>query len=203
MGLGDVMSGMWAECEDESGMHMCTPRHVVVELIDPNTGAPIPWSEGAEGEAVYTTLGREATPVLRFRSGDHLAVTGIGCACGRGTPKIRCIGRTDDMLIYKGMNVFPGAIREVALRDHGDVLEPYLRVWKDSAAQVRFDDPIPVEVEARVGVEESAFARIAEEVAATIRKHLQIRASVSLVPPGTIPRSAYKTPLIYVRDSDS
>src|SRR4051812_48920770 len=105
MGLGDVMPSMWGECELEDGMHFNARGHVMIELIDPDSGEALPWREGATGEVVYTALDREATPVVRYRSRDHATVVAMGCACGRTGPRIRCIGRTDDMLIYKGMNV--------------------------------------------------------------------------------------------------
>src|SRR5581483_2652128 len=148
MGLADVLSAVWGECDDESGMHFCAQRGVAIELIDPATGVQQPWREGATGEVVYTTFAREATPMLRYRSADHVVVTGVGCSCGRTSPKIRCIGRTDDMLIYKGMNVFPTAIRDVALSAVGAAVQPYVRIWKERADQVRFDDAIPVDIEA-------------------------------------------------------
>src|SRR6266540_1628401 len=148
MGLGDVMSLLWAECDAEGGMHFCGQRSVAVELIDPASGAVLPWEDGVRGEAVYTTFAREATPALRYRSADHLAVTAMSCACGRTAPRIRCVGRTDDMLIYKAMNVFPSAIRDVVMQRFPDAVEPYLRIWKDRADQVRYDTPIPVDVEA-------------------------------------------------------
>jgi phenylacetate-CoA ligase/benzoylacetate-CoA ligase len=81
---------------------------VAVELVGPETGAPATWEEGARGELVYTTLARDATPVLRFRSADHALVTGVGCSCGRTAPKVRVVGRTDDMLIYKNSLVYVG-----------------------------------------------------------------------------------------------
>lgn len=115
MGLGDVMSLLWAECDEEGGMHFSGQRSVAAELIDPGTGTVVPWEEGAEGEAVYTTFSREATPMLRYRSADHMIVTAMSCRCGRTSPRVRCIGRTDDMLIYRAMNVFPSAIREVVM----------------------------------------------------------------------------------------
>ena len=139
MGIGDVMSALWGECDDASGMHFCAQRHVAVELIDPVTGARVPWREGAEGEQVYTTFDREATPTLRYRSADHVVVLGTECRCGRTAPKIRCIGRTDDMLIYKGMNVYPSAIRDVVLSRFSDAVAPYMRIWKERKDQVRFE----------------------------------------------------------------
>lgn len=199
MGLGDVMSGMWAECEAGGGMHFTAQRYVIVELINPDTGERIPWAEGASGEAVYTTLDREATPLLRFRSADHMIVTGMSCSCGRTSPKARCIGRTDDMLIYKGMNVFSTAIRDVILTRFSDVLEPHLRIWKDEPKQVRFEAPIPLEVEARAGVAPERFSGIAEAIIQEIRKQLQVRVAPTVVPAGTIPRSLYKTSLVAVK----
>ncbi|MGH9035767.1 MAG: phenylacetate--CoA ligase family protein, partial [Acidimicrobiia bacterium] len=200
MGLADVLPAMWAECDDESGMHFCAQRAVAVELIDPAGGEAIPWEEGAAGEAVYTTFAREATPALRYRSSDHMLVTGAGrCACGRTSPRVRCVGRTDDMLIYKGMNVFPAAIREVALAAGGDAVEPYLRVWKERADQVRFDDPIPVELEAAGSLPAERYAEVASRIEAELRGRLQVRATVALVAAGTFPRGAYKTSLVHVR----
>jgi phenylacetate-CoA ligase/benzoylacetate-CoA ligase len=199
MGLADVLSAVWGECDDEDGMHFCAQRGVAVELIDPATGEPLPWREGATGEVVYTTFAREATPMLRYRSSDHVVVTGVDCRCGRTSPKIRCIGRTDDMLIYKGMNVFPTAIRDVALSAVGDAVEPYVRIWKERPEQVRFDDAIPVDIEAAGGLDEGRYPGLARRIEAELRGRLQVRATVSVVAPGTLPRSAYKTPLVHVR----
>jgi phenylacetate-coenzyme A ligase PaaK-like adenylate-forming protein len=199
MGLADVLSAVWGECDDEGGMHFCAQRGVAIELIDPATGAQRRWREGATGEVVYTTFAREATPMLRYRSSDHVVVTGVDCRCGRTSPRIRCIGRTDDMLIYKGMNVFPTAIRDVALSAVGDAVEPYVRIWKDRPDQVRFDDAIPVDIEAAEGLETDRYAGLARRIEAELRGRLQVRAVVSVVAPGTLPRGAYKTPLVHVR----
>ncbi|MBI4528593.1 MAG: hypothetical protein HY695_32765 [Deltaproteobacteria bacterium] len=199
MGLADVMAGLWSECEDSSGMHFNAQRYVIVELVNSTTGGSLPWVDGSTGELVYTTFDREATPVLRFRSGDHIVVTGTSCPCGRTAPKVRCIGRTDDMLIYKGMNVFPSAIRDIILTRFSEWVEPYLRIWKDRVDQVRFDAPIPVEIEARRGTDPNTLGAIAEAIAEEVRKQLQVRVHVSMVPAGTVPRTTYKTPLVYVR----
>ena len=201
MGLADVLSAVWGECDDETGMHFCAQRAVAIELTDPGSGARVPWEDGVTGEVVYTTFARQATPVLRYRSSDHVVVTGTGCPCGRTSPKIRCIGRTDDMLIYKGMNVFPAAIRDVALSAAGNAVEPYLRVWKERPEQVRFDDPIPVEVEATEHLPADQYDVVAAHIETELRKRLQVRTAVCLVAPGTLPRSAYKTPLVHVRDN--
>lgn len=106
----------WAECEEQDGMHMQCMDHIIVELLDPKTETVIPFEDGISGELVYTAIGRRASPVVRFRSGDHVVVTGTSCKCGRTGPKIRCVGRTDDMLIVRGVNVFPSAIQDIVLR---------------------------------------------------------------------------------------
>jgi phenylacetate-CoA ligase/benzoylacetate-CoA ligase len=95
MGVAEVMAGMWAECCHGDGMHFNAGKYVIVELIDPRAGGRVAWTDGATGEAVYTTFDRDATPVLRFRSGDLLEVTGTRCACGRTAPRVRYIGRAD------------------------------------------------------------------------------------------------------------
>ena len=130
MGLADVLAAMWSECEDKPGMHFNAQRAVAIELVDPADGRRVGWSEGASGEILYTTFEREATPVVRYASADHVVVTGVGCACGWTSPRIRVVGRTDDMLIYKGMNVFPAAIREVALAAGAGSVSPHVRIWK-------------------------------------------------------------------------
>ncbi|MFC3722949.1 phenylacetate--CoA ligase family protein [Neoaquamicrobium sediminum] len=113
LGGTDLGVTYWAECDQQSGMHMVNMDYVLTELLDPETGKIIPWAEGASGEMIYTALGRRASPLVRFRSGDFIEVLDTTCACGRTGPKIRCTGRTDDMLIVRGANVFPSAINSI------------------------------------------------------------------------------------------
>jgi phenylacetate-coenzyme A ligase PaaK-like adenylate-forming protein len=200
MGLGDVISGAWGECEAGAGMHFTAGRDVLVELVDPDTGDQVDWVEGAQGELLYTTFSRQATPVVRFRSRDHVVVTGMDCSCGRATPRIRCIGRTDDMLIYKAMNVFPTAIRDVALSVGGGALEEIMRIRKDHAAQVRFDDAIPLEVQLRSPEAGDVQAALARRIEAAVLERLRVRVAVEFHPAGTIPLGVYKNALTYVPD---
>lgn len=199
MGLADVLPAMWAECEAGNGMHFTAAPDVLVELIDPVTFAHVPWEPGATGEAVYTTLSREASAVVRFRSRDQLEITGVVCACGRTAPTMRCVGRTDDMLIYKAMNVYPSAIREVVLDVASPVLSGTMRIRKADLAQVRFDDDIPLEVELRDGVSAAEAAATLGAAAEAVRERLRVRIGVEPVPFGVIPVSDYKNALVYVR----
>jgi phenylacetate-CoA ligase/benzoylacetate-CoA ligase len=200
MGLGDVLPSMWGECDRHDGMHFCAQRTVAVELVDPHSGEAVEWREGATGELVYTTFARDATPVVRYRSRDHALVIGIGCACGRTSPRIRCIGRTDDMLIYKGMNVFPAAVRDVVAERFAGVVQPFVRLWKERAGQVRFDDAIAIDVETIAALADAAEReRLARAVEAEVRSRLQVRVAATIVAPGTLPRGTYKSPLVAVR----
>lgn len=200
MGLGDVISGMWAECEAQDGMHFNAQRYVAIELVEPESGAALPWREGTSGELVYSAFARQASPVLRYRSRDHAVVVGTSCACGRTSPRIRCIGRTDDMLIYKGMNVFPSALRDVIATRFADRVEPLVRVWKERKDQVRFDEPIAVDVEAAPGFELSRAETLRKEIEDAVRTQLQVRIRITVLAHGTLPRSAYKNALLAVRD---
>lgn len=197
MGLADVLPAMWAECEVGNGMHFTAAPDVLVELIDPDTEQHVPWEPGATGEAVYTTLSREASAVVRFRSRDQLLVTGVACACGRTAPTMRCVGRTDDMLIYKAMNVYPSAIREVVLDVATAVLSGTMRIRKSSNEQVRFDDDIPLEVELRDGVTSEDAVAVLRAAAEAVRERLRVRVAIEPIPFGVIPVSDYKNALVY------
>ncbi|MGB9885992.1 MAG: phenylacetate--CoA ligase family protein [Moorellales bacterium] len=197
MGLADVFPGVWAECEEETGMHFVALRDVAVELIDPQTGEHLPWEPGVTGEPVYTALRREATPAVRYRSADLIRVEGRGCACGRQSPKIRCIGRIDDMLIYKAMNVFPSAIRDVILTHFADAVTGYIQIVKDYPGQVRFDNPIPVDVEVKSLAQD--LAALKRSVEDKVRDLLNVRIEATLVAPNTLPRTQYKTALVRVK----
>lgn len=195
MGLGDVIGCMWAECDAEEGMHYCAQEYAHVELLDPETGTVIPFETGAEGEAVYTPLGREATPLLRYRSGDYIRVTGTSCSCGRTSPRMQCIGRVDEMLIYKGMNVFPSAIRDVVAEIDGAL--PYARVQVPSKDTVHFESPIPVTIVVDPETDRDT-EEIANNAADAVRSRLKVRINPTLVSKTDIELSEYKTDLVDV-----
>ncbi len=113
MGIGDIGASLWGECEEQDGMHLGARGFVHAELIDPESGEAIAIIDGAKGELVLSHLQHRAAPLLRFRTRDHVEFRTSPCACGRTSPRVRCLGRTDDMLIVRGVNVFPSAVREV------------------------------------------------------------------------------------------
>lgn len=192
MGIGDISVSLWGECEHQQGMHFSGRGFVHFELIEPETGKPIPLEDGAKGELVYTHLRHRGAPLLRFRSRDHAMVWTSPCRCGRTSPRVRCIGRTDDMLIVRGVNVFPSAIREVVNR-YAPAVTGVVSV-RPAAKGVRQAPPLKVVVELTEAgpVPEGLQARIESDIRAT----LVVTTTVNLVPPGTLPRSDYKSRLL-------
>jgi phenylacetate-CoA ligase len=197
MGIADVSPSLWGECEEQGGMHFCGRDHVHAELIDPADDAPIPWEDGAEGELVYTSLRREAMPVVRFRSRDRVLVTARPCTCGRTSVRVRCIGRTDDLLIVRGVNLFPSAVREVVAEFRPRVGGPVL--IRPAHTGVRQDAPPRVIVELPDG--ERADDELSGEIQVAIRGKLVTSTAVELVPYGALPRSEYKSRLVDFSES--
>ena len=145
MGIGDIGVSLWGECEEQCGMHLAARGFVHAEMIDPESGAPVAMMDGARGELVLTHLRHRAAPLLRFRTRDHVEMWTSACRCGRTSPRLRCIGRTDDMLIVRGVNVFPSAIREV-VNGFAPAVSGVIMV-KPSSAGIRQEPPLPVSVE--------------------------------------------------------
>ncbi len=192
MGIGDIGVSLWGECEEQHGMHLGGRGFVHAELIDPDSGEPIALGDGARGELVLTHLKHRAAPLLRFRTRDHVEVWTSPCRCGRTAPRIRCIGRTDDMLIVRGVNVFPSALRDVVGQFVPEV-SGFILV-KPETAGVKQEPPLPVIVELARGVAESAD--LAEKIRNRIRDVLVVTTRVELVPYGSLKRSEYKSKLV-------
>ncbi len=188
MGIGDIAASLWGECEAQAGMHFSGEGWIHVELIDPETGKDIPFKDHAVGELVYTHLRREAAPLLRFRSRDHVQAWTSQCGCGRKSLRVRCIGRTDDMLIVRGVNVFPTAVREVVARFQPRVTGAIL--IRPKSRGVKQEPPLLVCVEAEND------AALAEKIGSEIRNTLTFTPEVRLVPPQSLPRSDYKSKLV-------
>jgi phenylacetate-CoA ligase len=192
MGIGDIGVSLWGECEEQDGMHLGARGFVHAELIEPDGGAPLELVDGATGELVLTHLQHRAAPLLRFRTRDHVQLRTTPCPCGRTGPRLRCIGRTDDMLIVRGVNVFPSAVREVVSAFAPDVSGRIL--VKPRAAGVKQEPPLPVSVElARGGRGDEALA---EAIRERLRGTLVVQTRVELVPWGTLQRSEYKSKLV-------
>jgi phenylacetate-CoA ligase len=192
MGVGDIGPSLFGECEQQDGMHLGAHGFVHLELIDPETGNAREVEDGAEGELVLTHLRHRAAPLLRFRTRDHVTVKTSPCRCGRTGPRIRCVGRTDDMLIIRGVNVFPSAVREV-VSEFAPEVSGHILV-RPRTSGVKQEPPLPVSVELSPDAEGSE--ELAGAITARLREVLSIRTSIELVPWGSLQRSEYKSRLV-------
>ncbi len=193
MGNGDMCGEMFAECPHQTGMHFIAQGIVHPEIIDPDTGASLAIETGTRGELVLTSLDRECIPLVRFRTRDHVEVVATDCSCGRSGFCIRVFGRTDDMIVVQGVNVYPSAVRDVvagfAPRTTGAV-----EIQLHSPPPEGWKPPIHVKVEHRV--EDAEQEDLKKEIEAVIREKLIFRANVELVSELSLPRYEYKAKLV-------
>ncbi|MFF1553033.1 phenylacetate--CoA ligase family protein [Rhodococcus erythropolis] len=186
LGGTDIACIYWGECEVGDGMHFLSPDLMVAELIDPTSGKVLTPEAGVQGELVYTSLQRQASPLLRFRTRDHVVVTATECACGRTGYKVRCVGRTDDMLIVRGINVFPSAIKQlVAEMTPAATGEMRIRVDFEGHSTQK---PLTVVAEFSDGLDTVAQESLQAAIEQRIRSALNIKATVELVPDKTLDR---------------
>ena len=191
-GLSEIMGpGVACECEAQSGLHGWED-HFLFEVIDPETARPVP--EGQAGELVITTLTKEALPMLRYRTRDITRITTAACDCGRTHLRIlRITGRNDDMLIIRGVNVYPSQVEAVLVGQ--PKIAPHYQLIVERRGSL---DHVSVEVEAESGVPEDAFEPLAHAVAHRIKSLIGITTDVLVKKPGEIPRSQGKA--VRVRD---
>jgi len=188
-GLSEIIGpGVSCECEAQQGLHI-NEDYFYPEIINPETGEVLP--DGEKGELVFTTLNKEAFPVIRYRTRDISVLHRETCSCGRTFVRMeRVMGRSDDMLIIRGVNVFPSQVESVLL-EIGETEPHYLLVVdrKDNLDQLE----IWVEVSERMFSDE---VRRLEELERRLRQEIQsvlgISARIKLVEPRTIPRSEGK-----------
>ena len=189
-GLSEVMGpGVAAECiEEQKGLHIMED-HFLPEIVDPDTFAPLPLGEA--GELVFTTLTKEAFPVIRYRTKDISRLIPDVCSCGRTFYRIpKITGRTDDMLIIRGVNVFPSQIEEVIMGVEG--VEPHYQIVVEREGSL---DKIEVQVEVSEAIfsdEVKSLEKLSKKLQTEIKDLLGISCTIKLVEPKTIQRSEGK-----------
>jgi phenylacetate-CoA ligase len=188
-GLSEIIGpGVAIECACQDGLHIFED-HFYPEIIDPESGRLLP--DGEEGELVLTTLSKQAMPLIRYRTRDITSLMPSQCACGRTIRRMRRIGRrSDDMMIIRGVNVFPSQVESVLLAMEGTLPHYQIILTREHGL-----DQMEVQVEVTanmfsdtVGVLESLQAKLAD----AMERVLQIRVQVTLVEPRTIQRSEGK-----------
>ena len=178
--------GVSFECEEQTGMHICED-HFYPEIIDPDTGEVLP--DGEKGELVFTSLDKEAFPLLRYRTKDICVLSRKKCSCGRTLIKMsKPMGRSDDMLIIRGVNVFPSQIETVLLNNG---YEANYQIHVDRANNT---DTLDINVELKPGMpaDEDSLARAKKKLTAALKSMLGLSANVHLLPPKSITRSEGK-----------
>jgi phenylacetate-CoA ligase len=184
-GLSEMCGpGVAAECLDaRDGLHV-HEDHFLVEVVDPESGEPV--EEGAEGELVFTTLAKEAMPLLRYRTGDAGSLTTERCACGRTTARIRGLrGRIDDMITVRGVNLYPSNVEHLLL-SVPEVAPHYQLVVERPGVM----DEVTVQCEP--ATDEADVGALRARVETVLREHTGIRLEVEVLPPGGVPRSEGK-----------
>jgi phenylacetate-CoA ligase len=195
-GVSDVLSNLAGQTEVDTDLHLMALDILHPELVAPENGAALPWREGERGELVLTHVSRECQPLVRFRTGDIVELTGTGRArCGRSAPRFRVIGRSDDMVVVRGINAFPAQV--AATINRHDALSGEYRIVLVGSGPY---DALPVEAELAEHVARADPSDLAETVAAAIKRDLGITARVTLLPFGSLPRTEGKTRRVIRKD---
>ena len=183
-GLSDIFGSCAGMCEEQHGLHWAED-HILAEVLDPETGQPV--ADGERGELVLTTLKKAARPMIRFRTGDIVSFTSEPCRCGRTAQRmLGTHGRLDDMLIIKGVNIFPSDVEAIARQDHELSGEYRLIVEREQHLDV-----LTVEIEraATDGRQDEALAR---RFAGQLKSITGVSARIVVLPPETLPRATHK-----------
>lgn len=188
-GTSELSGPLFTECTYQDGIHIWADQFLV-EIIDPKTGKPLP--DGEQGELVITTLVKKALPLIRYKIGDLTVKTSEICKCGRTHPRImRVLGRVDDMLIIRGINVFPGQIESV-LMNIPEVGEHFMII----VDRVNELDTMKVQIEttdAAFSDKVNDIMSLEKKVASSLKSVLNLAVKVELVENGSLPRSMGKS----------
>jgi phenylacetate-CoA ligase len=193
-GMADVLSIFGSECDVREGLHFHGQGAILVELIDPHSARPIELKTGASGEFVFTNLVREAQPLVRYRSHDAVEVVSTEpCACGRTSFRFRVLGRSDDMLHVRGVNVFPTAVAEILALFPDQVTGEFQIVLTTPPPYNEL--PLCVEIQPTVSTDE--HASLEHKLFVACQQRLSFRAAIELVPPGALPRTQGKSSRVH------
>ena len=194
-GLSEIIGpGVAGECEARAGLHIADD-HFLPEIVDPVSGSPLP--PGREGELVLTTLTKRAMPLLRYRTGDITTLTLEACPCGRTSARIaRIKGRADDMLIVRGVNLYPSEVESTLLGD-AELVPHYQLVVDRGATLARLEVQVEpsTELVARCGgfsAEHPEIVTLRRRAAERLQRAIGLSVELTIVAPRTIPRAEGK-----------
>ena len=184
--------------EQFSGMHFVSEDHCLLELIDPNTKKSIEMEDGTVGEMVFTFLDWEGGPFMRYSLGDLLKINTSPCECGMPGIRFQIVGRADDMLIVKGVNVYPEAIRTAILNFVPQVTGMFRILLKQPGPVV--EPPLKIMLEYNTGVSEKDLPSLEEKMKTQFKENLRLVPKFIWVAPETIPREMNKTKFIEIEN---
>ena len=188
-GMSEALSNFASQCEQTHDLHFHGADALFAEIVD-TAGNSLPLRDGSTGELVCTHLAKECQPLIRYRTRDLITVTGTGpCDCGRTSWRFRVTGRTDDMFNVRGVNVFPTAVQN-GLLSRPDLCSGQFRILLQGPGPY---DRIEIEAEATHGLDPAEWAGAARALEAAVRQHAGAAASVTLLPPESLPRTEGKT----------
>ncbi len=196
-GGGHAFHGISCEGEEYRGMHFVSADHCVLELIDPETRKPIAMEDGAMGEMVFTFIGWEGGPFLRYAYGDILQIFTKPCDCGLPGMRFKIVGRSDDMLIVKGVNVYPSALKDAVSRFHPRTTGA-MKILLDRPGPL-VTPPLKLRVEYGCGLGGEERQALRQEMKAYMREHLRVNPEIELVPPDSIPRETKKAKMTEIQ----
>jgi len=195
-GMSDVFSNFAGQTEVDNDLHFMALDVLHPELVAPESGDVLPWQDGQRGELVLTHVSRQCQPLVRFRTGDIIVLTGTDRArCGRTAPRFRVVGRTDDMVVVRGINVFPTQVAAVVHRH--EALSGEYRILLDGPGPY---DVLAIEAELAEQSVNPSPVPLAERIAAAFKRELGVTARVTLLPFRTLPRTEGKTRRVIRRD---
>lgn len=183
-----------------TGMHLLSGDHCLLELVDPKTKSSVDVVTGNSGELVLTSLDWEGGPFMRYAYGDIVEVVSERCDCGRSGIKIRIVGRADDMLIVKGVNVYPEAVKRELLKFRPRLTGAF-RIMLDKPGPL-VSPPLKLKVEHSEEVEKAELGLFEKELQAHFKEHLRVTPKILWVERGFIPRETKKTKLIEIERPD-
>lgn len=184
-GGGHAFHGICCGDEEYRGMHFISPDHCLLELVDPETKKPIEMVDGAIGEMVFTFIGWEGGPFLRYLLGDILQIFTQPCDCGFPGIRFKILGRGDDMLIVKGVNIYPSAIKEAIEKFHPRTTGVFKVLLDQPGPLVK--PPLKLRVEYGMSVSPEERGKLQEEIKKDMKENLRVHPEIELVPPNSIP----------------
>lgn len=188
-GLADVLSMFGGECLEQNGLHFMGQGNLYVELIDPKSRDNVEIERGAKGEFVLTNIDRQAQPLIRFRTHDMVEILDHNkCRCGRASFRFKVLGRSDDMITVKGINIFPGAIGSI-IAEFFDSLTDEFQIIAKKKQPI---EQIKVKVEHKDEVATEVIGQIQSDLGKKIREKLDVKAEIELVSKGMLPRTEGK-----------